>query len=248
MTHGAILKATDDQLKFELGLTKLGDRLSLRSFSEKRNKTCPESDATRKKKLLEQLEQKRAKKRPAAAGANRSETKTAVTRKAKGSRKVEIGWLHCEKQIRMKDGGGTRNVDIERSANYHEILKIAQSLFLPDGKCVYGHSDDMAVELADFKKETITDTNDFTLERYITAHKLSKVKLYLSTKLRSVDREDSDDSVSDDFDNLSERSVFDQRPFIGATATSSQAKLNALIDKAYEEVLSIDETTELPGV
>ena len=57
-------------------------------------------------------------KRPAVSGANRSETKTAVTRKAKGSHKVEIGWLHCEKQIRMKDGGATRNICTERNSQF----------------------------------------------------------------------------------------------------------------------------------
>ena len=36
MTYEAILQASDDQLKEDLNLTKLGDRLSLRSFCEHR--------------------------------------------------------------------------------------------------------------------------------------------------------------------------------------------------------------------
>ena len=66
MTHDAILKASDDQLKNDLGLTKLGDILSVRAFSEnhssnKRVGSRVDSDA-RKKRLIEELAKKRSMK------------------------------------------------------------------------------------------------------------------------------------------------------------------------------------------
>ena len=68
MTYEAILKASDDQLKKDLNLTKLRDRLPLRSFCERRTNlpsgkdlagTEEETRDARKRRLLEELEKKR---------------------------------------------------------------------------------------------------------------------------------------------------------------------------------------------
>ena len=59
------------------------------------------------------------------------------------------------KLIRMKEGGGTRIVDIEKTANKEEIIKIAKGLFFPDGKSSFGNVSEMKLDLFNFKKEKV---------------------------------------------------------------------------------------------
>ncbi|CAB4007916.1 Hypothetical predicted protein [Paramuricea clavata] len=66
ITYNAILKASDEQLKNYLGLTRLGDRLSIRLFCENhhcKNGGCSKADTDlRKKYLMKELAKKRNKK------------------------------------------------------------------------------------------------------------------------------------------------------------------------------------------
>jgi site-specific recombinase XerC len=64
--------------------------------------------------LIEELAKKRIKKQHTVQSAQKGISVTA-----KSTRKVELSWLHCRKGsafkvVRMKEGGGTRNVDIPK--------------------------------------------------------------------------------------------------------------------------------------
>ncbi|XP_028409542.1 uncharacterized protein LOC114532163 [Dendronephthya gigantea] len=235
------MNASDEQLKNDLGLIKLGDRLSLRSFCENQHgKTgaCSKAEIdSRKKRLLEELAKKRNKKQHTAQSAQKG--KTVVT---KSTRKVELAWLHCPKGsesfklVKMKEGGGIRLVDILKSANKTEIIKIARELFFSDGKWLY-----------------------------IDYFKLSKVRLYLSTMINEEHDDDIDsDNNSEISDSVLEHSVLDDEPvpvvsdeqenaaphllntddsLIGTSKEREQLK--NLIDKAYEESLLADQNKSL---
>lgn len=267
MTYNAILKASDEQLKNYLGLTRLGDRLSLRSFCENhhgKNDGCSKADTdSRKKRLIEELAKKRIKKQHTAQSAQKG---IGVT--AKSTRKVELSWLHCRKgsafkAVRMKEGGGTRNVDIPKTANKEEIVKIAEGVFFPDGKSCFGKASEMKVDLFDFKKEKISssilvdDENvPFTLGFYIDYFKLSKIKLHFYTEIKEDSDEHSDDlfdsdSDQDSFMNISmlhnpqlpnrneEPDILHKDGLIGSSI--QRQELKELIDNAYEESLAIDQ-------
>lgn len=50
-------------------------------------------------------------------------------RAVKMTRKIELGWIHDKKQVRKRNGGGTRVLDISKKATKTEILSQAKKLF-----------------------------------------------------------------------------------------------------------------------
>ena len=87
------MKTSDEQLRNALSLTRLGDRLSLRSFCENHcNKTSECSNThsdIRKKRLIEELAKKRIKKQH-----NVQSGQKGLSVSAKSTRRVELAWLN----------------------------------------------------------------------------------------------------------------------------------------------------------
>lgn len=46
----------------------------------------------------------------------------------KTTRKIELGWIHDNRQVRKRSGGGTRVLDINKNATKTEILSQAKKL------------------------------------------------------------------------------------------------------------------------
>ena len=67
-----------------------------------------------------------------------------------------------------------------------ELYQTCKSLFFPDGQSVFGHADDMLLDLTNFKDEKIGDTINvggncsvpFNIANYMEAHKIKTVRLY----------------------------------------------------------------------
>jgi hypothetical protein len=89
MTYSAVMKATDEQLSKSLCLTRLGDRLSLRSFCENHSEKasgCSNNDSElRKKRLTEELAKKRNKKKHTVQSVQKGQSVST-----KSTRKVEL--------------------------------------------------------------------------------------------------------------------------------------------------------------
>lgn len=70
---------------------------------------------------------------------NTSHTDAGIrqTKKQKATRNVEIGWIHSDgkiaKQVRAKQGGGTRKIQMATDAGLKDILQEGKKLFFPDG-------------------------------------------------------------------------------------------------------------------
>lgn len=60
----------------------------------------------------------------------------------------------------------------------------AADLFFSVGKNLYGHSDTMDLNLGNYKGEIINKEN-FSVQKYIVDHRLSKTRIYLMSKLKS---------------------------------------------------------------
>ena len=60
----------------------------------------------------------------------------------------------------------------------------ATDLFFSVGKNLYGHSDTMDLNLGNYKGEIINKEN-FSVQKYIADHRLSKTRIYLMSKLKS---------------------------------------------------------------
>ena len=114
-------------------------------------------------------------------------------------RKVQLGWLHFdyEKQsfvsARTAKGGGTREVDIKLNADKDDIIDIAKTIFFTDGNSNFGPEQLMTFGLANFQQEDISTIKvsgvhlAFTLQRYVEKCKMSRVRLYLTSKMNILD-------------------------------------------------------------
>ena len=92
----------------------------------------------------------------------------------------------------MLKGGGSRDVDMHVGAQKDEIIAECVRLFFPNGssKCL-GQAMNMDFGLANFKTEAINESISvagsevpFTLLNYIGAHKMCKVRLYLTSQYK----------------------------------------------------------------
>ena len=93
--------------------------------------------------------------------------------------------------IRQSKGGGTREVTLPLDATAEYIITIAKELFFPEGWSSFGREKDMSFFLANYKQEIINEVPvggvmlSFTVQRYVNATKLPKVRLYLASRLNT---------------------------------------------------------------
>ena len=50
---------------------------------------------------------------------------------AKKTRRLELGWIHEGRQVRKKNGGGTRNIDVLKTATKKDLIKNCKEMFFP---------------------------------------------------------------------------------------------------------------------
>lgn len=200
MDVSAVLSAPEGFLE-QLGLSKAGDRLNLVAFCKTTNER-PEKSQDKKKALLEAfLSRKKMKK----SSQKTNERKTSQEKKEKiKSKQVHLGWKHFREQddtyvlVPLSKEGGSRTVDVPVTISRFELYQTCKSLFFPDGQSVFGHADDMLLDLTNFKDEKIGDTINvggncsvpFNIANYMEAHKIKTVRLYLQSKKISTDSDD----------------------------------------------------------
>lgn len=118
---------------------------------------------------------------------------------AEKMRKVLLGWLHFDEEkqafvsVRTNKGGGTRDVDIKLNAGKEHIIDIAKAIFFSDGQSTFGPEEKMTFGLANFQHEDVSKVKvsgmylSFTLQQYIEKYKMSRVRLYLTSKVKILD-------------------------------------------------------------
>ena len=69
-----------------------------------------------------------------------------------------------------------------------DLIAEDKKLLFPGGQSTYGKEEEMLFNLANFRAETVEEniqtaetTADFTIQRYIEKHKLTLVRLYLTS-------------------------------------------------------------------
>ena len=174
---------SDDHLK-EIGITKFGDRLAIRVFCQKFMSKNVQSSAKERNDSNCSLASTMADK-------TRSKTKGQV----KGNkcavrpyRTISIGWCHFingkMKQKLLRSGGGIRKVKADINATLLTILQAGQEIFFPGGKSIEGNIEDMECTLACFDAVPFENL-DVTLSEVLESKSISKLKVYLNTKLKS---------------------------------------------------------------
>lgn len=146
MDVSAIIQASDNLLE-ELGLSKVGDRLSLKGFCTKKvervNDKETEHSREQKRSYLEAFFlRKKVKKSPLQNSTPMHGEGGKIQMKTK---KIQIGRKHfSEKEnkfilVPLAKGGGSRMVDSPLSSNRLDIMKVAKELFFPNGESLWEH-------------------------------------------------------------------------------------------------------------
>ncbi len=193
-------------------LPSYGDRIALFNFC----KVNTNSNSKRKQGLFEKLREKLKLRKENHTGEEEPETsQKARGRRKQGKRFIEIGWIHTEnkvtKQIRSKQGGGTRKVSVDIQSGYDDILKEGKALFFPEGTSSKGQESDFEFDVWDFKQNILP--KDVVIEDIYSTVKLPILRFYLATKPKLLLSEESDDELTFATD-VSEHAVVpaDERP------------------------------------
>lgn len=113
-------------------------------------------------------------------------------------RKIELGWIHDNRQVRKRSGGGTRVLDINKSATKIEILSQAKKLFFHNEKSVMGKWEEFSHDIVNFQEAQVDE--NISIGDYYEIHKLGLLRLYLCTKTLTTedDPEEGADVLTDE--------------------------------------------------
>ncbi|CAM4635381.1 unnamed protein product [Leuciscus chuanchicus] len=225
-------------------LPSYGDRIALIHFC--RHQT---PSVKRKQGLLEKLREKMKLRRE---GNKDEEVPQTSNKKARSKvksciRNIEIGWLHKEnkgiKQVRARQGGGTRKLQINVQAGYDDILKEGKALFFHNGVSTKGQESDFEFEVWDFKQNLLP--KDLSVGRIYNTVKLPILRFYIATHPKINLTEESSES-SDESDHASDISNSD--PTKGDDLYShdyEQLEVNEPQDTLPDVFLVSDEETSI---
>ena len=134
----------------------LGDRVALRNHLIR--KSDPPKVKTKRNELFERLKAKMLQTEDKAPPRSERQASTSLGSDVRNkTRKIEIGWVHEQKQVRKRKGGGIRSLDVDRSLSKNNTLGIAKCLFFPNGMSQVGQTQDFTVDLLDFKEIPFPD-------------------------------------------------------------------------------------------
>ncbi|XP_019222594.1 uncharacterized protein LOC109204863 isoform X2 [Oreochromis niloticus] len=171
-----------------------GDRIALFNFCKSKQPL-----SKRKLGLLQKLREK-MKTRKESPKENTSHTDAGIrqTKKQKATRNVEIGWIHSDgkvaKQVRAKQGGGTRKIQMATDAGLKDILQEGKKLFFPDGISPKGCETDFEFEVWDFKQNHLTDDTCQSIGNMYEAARLTMLRFYIATKPKDPEEDASETS------------------------------------------------------
>lgn len=116
------------------------------------------------------------------------------TNAEKPIRRVELGWLHCDrkvkqyKQVRAKTGGGTRHLTVPKSFTMQELKEMGSSLFFPEGISLRGPLDNFVTSIRDFQEKEVDGSID--IESMYEKTKMRILRFYFCTKEKEVDSDE----------------------------------------------------------
>ena len=246
--HFTAVRMASDYDFHALGLTRRGDILALRSF------ILGDEKEAKKRKLLEltkQLSSKSSKKKTGSASPRGTlkSSQDATSPPTQRFKKIQIGWMHFSNKenryvaVRMAKGGGTREVSFPLQATSADMgwMKL-NFFFFFFCMSVFGRTNAMTFKLGNFSCQEINE--EFTLERYIEEHKLSKVRLYILSRIITQEKESEVHENSDD-DNDLLTPAFDNATSSRLVGSSEERRvLRALQEKEYLDSLAADQAKE----
>ncbi|XP_060754238.1 uncharacterized protein LOC132865727 [Neoarius graeffei] len=168
-------------------ISSYGDRLAVTNFCK--NQT---SAQRRKMGLFEklrakmQLQKEGHGNKPVDEVPKSTSSQSHPRRRGRQShRKIEIGWLNREKgqagikQMRAKQGGGTRMVDVNVECRMNTILEKGKELFFPNGMSTKGHEKQFNFEIWDYKHNPVNE--NVTVGLIYDTLCMNRLRFYIAT-------------------------------------------------------------------
>jgi len=212
-----------------------GDRVALK---DKCRNYSTEGTRSKKEKHLKKLREKVAnatakRKRKSSSSEDEGDvpilTKNVGNKHAeKNTRRIELGWmmnLHLPrgetefKQVRMRTGGGTRHIVVERGTTIIQLLDVAKDLFFPDGHSVRGMADTFEFSIRDFNMKICS--NETTVSDIYSVTKMRMLRFYMCTSQKKTTTQftttTGDEDVLPDID-VNDFQLFPPCPFVQSEA------------------------------
>ena len=147
------------------GLTRLsnvlalGDRIALKEFCDNTTVKQTRNKSTKRDQLLSALKTKISLPPNDKLSDSHGQSRMVGNRHAaKGNRRIQFGWMHNDRLVKDRTGGGTRKVPVNKNANRDELLEIGKQLFFKKGKSKRGiPSSNCQFEIRDFSHNTVSE-------------------------------------------------------------------------------------------
>ena len=121
---------------------KLGDRLALRRYCDKQSQSAHKTSTvqistamrTRRQSLLDKL------RKDSGLSTAEADENPQPSSRGRGNmnafrecRRIQVGWIHNDQQVKSSRGGGVRKLDVSKEANPQTLLESTTNLFFRDG-------------------------------------------------------------------------------------------------------------------
>ena len=201
MDTQAIVGADDNTLK-ELGIDTVGDIVALKVFCKRKcrpdkvHENKMDERQVKKKQLISLLTAGGAANGPNIRPKKKLYNKERAQDYSNKNRRFELGWLHKFSDsaeytnIRAKEGGGTRVIEMPGNSNKDDIISFGKKLFFPNRSSPVACESDLFFSLGNYKQEKVQPSVTFpdgtvqplTLYNYSKSTRLSKTRLYIMSR------------------------------------------------------------------
>jgi len=126
-----MLPMMNEKQMSDIGICRLGDQIAVRAYCEKTSL----GQENRKSELLRRLKEKRKQLMSCREKGATPSTNNTCTLARKSQRRVDVGWLHYDIdmksyiQVRQRTGGGTRKMSVNVQATFRDLLEASKQLF-----------------------------------------------------------------------------------------------------------------------
>ena len=183
----------DKELSQLAEVMKIGDRIALKRFcsdAHAKSTVCkPQSQVgaamrTRRQSLIERLRKDvgLVEDGDSLSASTSRQNGLGNTNASKNNRRIQVGWIHNNRQVRDPKGGGVRKLAVDKDATRDVLLEVSKGLFFREGTSRKGLKiDDCEAYMRDFSNSPLE--GDVTVGMQYKQDKPNgMLRFYLNTK------------------------------------------------------------------
>ncbi|KAG5277753.1 hypothetical protein AALO_G00091000 [Alosa alosa] len=146
---------------------------------------------------------------------------------AKHTRLIEFGWMHNGRQVRSRNGGGTRRLVMPKNASYDDLFQLGKEMFFPEGLSTKGPETDFLFQIRDYSGTQMP--RDATVGALYEPLKHGMLRLYLCSGDRGELEPESELRLESGSESCgSEHVSSPSRPQLGPPPRSTSTSMSSL--------------------